>query len=93
MIMWVFLAIFTILNIRAYWLMWRDKQAAKRGAWRISEAQLLGTAALGGAVGIYAGMCAPLFHKAAKPKFRVGVPLLLLVQAGLLVLFFVHLLH
>ena len=28
-----------------------------------------------GALGIYAGMKMPLYHKAAKPLFKIGIPL------------------
>ena len=79
---WIIFVAFFAVNLRAYWLMWHDKRAAQLGQWRVSEANLLLTAGLGGALGIYAGMCAPLYHKAAKPKFKITVPLLLLLQVG-----------
>lgn len=60
-----------------------DKWAARRGRRRVPERTLLLLAALGGAPGAWAAMY--LFrHKTRKPVFFVGVPLLLLLQAGLL---------
>jgi len=64
-----------------------DKWQAKRGGWRVSERMLISMAALFGALGAFTTM--RLFrHKTRKPKFSVGVPLLLLLQlvaAGALV--------
>lgn len=39
-----------------------------------------------GASGIYLGMQAPLYHKAAKPLFRYGIPLLILANVAALYL-------
>ena len=44
-----------IINAAAFLLMLADKLKAKRGAWRISERTLIGTAALGGSVGALMG--------------------------------------
>lgn len=56
-----------------------DKRRAKRNAWRIPEVRLMLTAALGGSIGVLAGMY--LFrHKTKHPKFTLGVPLILAVQ-------------
>ena len=59
-----------------------DKWKAVRGKWRIRESTLLGLSLIGGAAGGLAGMY--LFrHKIRKMRFRIGVPLMLLVQAAL----------
>ncbi|KIG13710.1 hypothetical protein DB30_07556 [Enhygromyxa salina] len=58
-----------------------DKRQAKRGGWRVSERALLGLASVGGAAGALVGMHASR-HKTRKPRFSVGVPLLLVVQIG-----------
>ena len=56
-----------------------DKLKAKRRAWRIPEAVLMGIAALGGSLGILIGMY--LFrHKTKHTKFAIGVPVILAVQ-------------
>lgn len=71
-------------NILAYLLMCIDKYRAKRGGQRISENTLFIVALAFGATGIYAAMKAPLYHKAAKSKFRIGIPLLILLNALLI---------
>lgn len=75
-----------LINAAAFVLMLADKQKARRGAWRIPEATLLGVAVLGGSIGAIAGM--QLFrHKTQHWKFKLGLPLILAAQIGL-VLFF-----
>ncbi len=73
-----------ILNTLAYLLMCYDKYRSRRGGQRIPENTLFMMALAFGAAGIYAGMKAPLYHKAAKPKFRVGIPLLIVFNALLI---------
>lgn len=76
-----------IINIAAWLMYGLDKWKAKSGAWRIPERTLLLTAFLGGAAGALAGML--LFrHKTRKPKFIVGVPLMLAVHCVILWLVF-----
>lgn len=68
-----------IINAAGFLLMLADKLKAKRGAWRIPEATLLGAAVLGGSVGALAGMY--LFrHKTRHIKFTLGIPLILVAQ-------------
>ena len=68
-----------LINAAAFLLMLADKQKARRGAWRIPEATLMGSALLGGSLGAIAGM--RLFrHKTRHPKFSVGLPLILAAQ-------------
>lgn len=74
-----------IINAVAFTLMLADKLKAKRGAWRIPEATLLGVAAIGGSIGAIAGMY--LFrHKTRHRKFTLGIPLILIVQIVLVLL-------
>ena len=74
-----FLFYLLIINALGSWIMLVDKRRAKRNAWRIPEARLMLTAALGGSIGVLAGMY--LFrHKTKHPKFSLGVPLILAVQ-------------
>ena len=73
-----------IINAAELLLMLADKLKAKRGVWRISEATLMGIAAVGGSIGALAGMY--LFrHKTRHIKFTLGIPALLLVQITLAV--------
>ncbi len=68
-----------IINAVAFFLMLLDKEKAKRGAWRIPEKTLLGSAILGGSLGAIAGM--KLFrHKTRHAKFYLGLPLILAAQ-------------
>ena len=81
----VLTAYLVLVNAAALALMLADKKKARRGAWRIPEATLLGIAVLGGSIGAIAGMY--LFrHKTRHLKFSLGLPLILAVQIGLLTL-------
>lgn len=74
-----------LVNAAAFLFMLADKLKAKRGAWRIPEATLLGLAAIGGSIGAIAGMF--LFrHKTRHLKFRIGLPLILGLQIGIILL-------
>lgn len=59
-----------------------DKLAAIRHARRIPERTLLLIGALGGAAAMLPTMLL-IRHKTRHPRFMVGLPLMLLVQAGL----------
>ena len=73
-----------IVNAAAFLLMLADKLKAKRGAWRIPEATLMGMAAIGGSVGALAGMY--LFrHKTKHIKFTLGIPVILIGQIALVI--------
>ena len=68
-----------LVNAAAFLLMLIDKSKAKRGAWRIPERTLLGSAILGGSLGAITGMY--LFrHKTKHPKFTIGIPVILIIQ-------------
>lgn len=83
------LAVIVILNLISFVLYGADKLKAKRGKWRIPEAVLLWSAALGGGAGAFLGM--RLFrHKTKHMIFIVVVTLSLVIQtlltAGILIL-------
>lgn len=70
-----------VWNVMVFTLYGVEKWKAKRQKWRISEMTLLGMAFVFGASGAFAGML--LFHhKTRKWKFRILVPLFLLLQAA-----------
>lgn len=75
-----------IINAAGFLLMLIDKHKAKKNLWRISEATLMGVAAIGGSLGCLGGMYATR-HKTKHLKFTLGVPVILTVQVILLVLF------
>ena len=72
---------FLAINLLDFVLCGADKRRARRGKWRIRERTLLGLAALGGSVGLLAGM-RMFHHKTLKPY---GAPAILVVQLGLAV--------
>lgn len=57
-----------------------DKQKAKKGCWRIKESTLLFVSILGGSLGVLLSMKV-FHHKTKKPKFYIGIPLIILVQS------------
>ena len=69
------------VNLLAYLLMGIDKKRAREGRWRVSERTLLLTAAAGGSAGAALGMIS-FRHKTRHLKFTLGIPLILLAQAG-----------
>ncbi len=64
----------------AYSVMWYDKYQAIKKRQRVSEKQLFLFALCVGALGIYAGMKAPLYHKAAKPLFKIGIAIVFILN-------------
>ena len=69
-----------IINVIAYVVMWYDKYQAINKRPRISENKLMLLAVFLGSIGIFAGMKAPIYHKAAKPLFKIGIPLLIVLN-------------
>ena len=65
-----------VVNLLAFICFGVDKQKARTNQWRISENTLLG----GGSLGAICGM--RLFHhKTRHPKFSLGLPIILIIQA------------
>ena len=73
-----------IINIIAFIVYGIDKLKAKRGKWRITEATLLLLAIIGGSIGAWCGVKV-WHHKTMHAKFKYGIPLIMAMQAGLLV--------
>lgn len=63
-----------------------DKQKARKNQWRIPEATLFSVALAGGSLGVFLGMYSAR-HKTKHLKFTVGIPVILLLDILLLVLF------
>ena len=74
------------INLFVFLLFAYDKRCARRHQWRVPEKVLLLACALGGAVGGYLAMqlCR---HKTRKWKFRLTVPLLILLQIAAMVMY------
>ena len=68
-----------LVNAVAFLLMLIDKYKAKKNKWRISEATLMGIAAIGGSLGAIGGMYT-FRHKTKHLKFTLGVPAILILQ-------------
>ena len=68
-----------IINAVGFILMLADKFKARKNLWRIPESTLMGAAALGGSIGVLAGMYT-VRHKTKHLKFTLGVPLIIAAQ-------------
>lgn len=85
--MTVFAAYLVIINICGLAVIGIDKYRASRKKRRIPERWLLIAGFLGGSLGIWIGM--RLFrHKTRKPRFYIGIPVMLLIHVILCVLIF-----
>ena len=73
------------VNLAAFVLYGIDKYKARRGLWRIPESVLLFASAAGGSAGALLGMYV-FHHKTKKPRFFIGVPVMLLLH--LVILYF-----
>lgn len=82
--LWLYLI---LINATAWLLMLIDKRKAQRHRFRIPEAILLGLGLLGGSFGAITAMVM-FHHKTRKPRFSIGLPLMLFFQIGILFLWF-----
>ena len=76
------------INIITFLIMGLDKWKAKRGAWRIKEGTLFTLVLLGGGIGGILGMIV-FHHKTKKLKFKIGFPLILIIEIAAIIYFFV----
>ena len=84
--LYLVLIIFLTMNITGLSLMNIDKKRAIQHAWRIKEKTLWLTAICGGAIGAAAGM--HLFHHKTKHlSFKIGFPILAVIEAFLYISF------
>lgn len=75
---------FAIINIVGFSLMGIDKKRARLNRFRISELHLFLPAILGGSLGALIGMYV-FRHKTRHLSFIIGIPIILILQAALLV--------
>ncbi|MEG1481217.1 DUF1294 domain-containing protein [Clostridium sp.] len=84
----IFLSYLLVINIVGFISMFIDKEKAKRHKWRIPENTLMFIALIGGSVGSILGM--EVFrHKTKHMKFKLGLPVILIVQIILYFMVFV----
>ena len=72
-----------IINILTFIFYGIDKLKAKKGKWRIPESTLLLLAIIGGSIGAFLGMKV-WHHKTMHKKFKYGIPLIIILQLGVL---------
>lgn len=72
-----------LINITAFITNGIDKRKAKKNRFRIKEATLLLLALIGGSVGALFGMYT-FRHKTKKWYFKFGIPMILILQVGLI---------
>ena len=75
-----------VINLAGFLSMALDKKKARRNKWRIPEATLFLFAIFGGSLGCLLGMRV-FHHKTQKPKFYIGIPIILGVQLVVLAYF------
>jgi len=86
------LIVLGVVNLFAFLVMLDDKfRANQSGAERISEGMMFFLAAIGGSLGVYAGMFA-FRHKTRKWYFLIGIPLLMIENAATAYLIYLFLL-
>ncbi|MCR5590305.1 MAG: DUF1294 domain-containing protein [Lachnospiraceae bacterium] len=75
-----------VINLAGFIAMAADKGKARRNKWRIPEATLFLFAIFGGSLGCLLGMRI-FHHKTQKPRFYIGIPIILIIQVLILVYF------
>ena len=75
-----------VVNLIAFFQYGSDKSRAVHGEWRISEKRLIIIALLGGSLGAWLGM-RTFHHKIRKLKFRLIIPLSLILHTYIFYLF------
>jgi uncharacterized membrane protein YsdA (DUF1294 family) len=80
----IVIVIILLLNLVGFLLIGLDKYKSKRNKWRIKEITFYIFAALGGSVGVLAGMYF-FRHKTKHPSFVFGLPLIIVLQLILII--------
>jgi len=75
------------INLTAFLAYGIDKLKAVKNKWRIRESILLGLAFISGSFGALLGMLI-FHHKTRKPRFKIGVPLMLIAHIVLFIYLF-----
>lgn len=87
-----FISYLVAVNLITFIFFWNDKRRSKKEAWRISEKTLIGLCLIGGSIGGFLGMRV-FHHKTKHFLFAWGIPIILILQIGLGLLFFFKVLN
>ena len=74
-----FLIYIIIVNLIGFFMMYIDKNKAKKGKYRISEKAILAISLILGAIGVYIGMYT-FRHKTKHISFTVGIPVCIIIN-------------
>lgn len=85
----IFLIYLAGINIVAFVVYGADKARARKNRWRIPEKTLFLLAIAGGSVGAWLGM-QYFRHKTQHIQFKIGIPLIFLVQLAGVLYFYLH---
>ena len=87
-IKWILFVYLFLMNLIGFLSMLIDKRRARKNDWRIRERTLFLLAILGGSIGSLSGMY--IFrHKTRHWYFVLGMPLILFLQAALILFFLI----
>jgi uncharacterized membrane protein YsdA (DUF1294 family) len=78
-----FLTLILVLNLISFSITGIDKYKSKHNRWRVSERTFFIIAAIGGSIGVLAGMYV-FRHKTKHLSFKIGIPLILILQIVLI---------
>lgn len=87
MVSYILIIYLVVINLYTFVLMGSDKKRAKLQRRRVPEKRLFTLSAVGGAVGTYWAMKA-FRHKTQHRSFTIGIPLLILLNAALVIWLF-----
>lgn len=76
-----------LVNLLTFGLFWQDKRRSKKAVWRIPEKTLMGLCLIGGSIGGLLGMRV-FHHKTRHALFVWGIPMIIVLQIGLMLLLY-----
>ncbi len=79
-----FLLFYLVIAVVSVILTVHDKSAARKGAWRVPEATLMGIGFIGGALPMLITMKL-IRHKTRHIKFMVGLPLEIILHVAIII--------
>lgn len=75
-----------VINLIGFFIMYIDKQKARKEQWRIPEKMIFLITLLGGGIGTIVGMY-KFRHKTKKLKFTIGLPTILIFEIIMIIYF------